>query len=78
MQVEYQELLGKYRHFKGTVVEVVAIAFDSESMERKVVYIHPDPVKGLGTNTWWIRPFDMFFEEIERDGKKMKRFEKID
>ena len=66
---------GKYRHFKGTMVEVIGVALHSETMEEMVVYNHPDPVKGLGANTMWARPKEMFLEEIERDGKKMMRFE---
>ena len=66
---------GKYRHFKGTIVEVIGVAKHSETMEDMAVYNHPDPVKGLGENTMWARPLSMFLEEIERDGKKMKRFE---
>lgn len=69
--------LGKYKHFKGTVVEVISLAYDSETLERMVVYLHPDPVKGLGENTMWVRPLDMFAETIERDGKTIKRFEYI-
>ncbi|MDD2935257.1 MAG: DUF1653 domain-containing protein [Candidatus Pacebacteria bacterium] len=69
--------LGKYKHFKGTFVEVIGLAYDSETLERVVVYLHPDPVKGLGENTMWVRPLEMFTEIIERDGKMMKRFEYI-
>jgi hypothetical protein len=25
----------------------------------------------------WVRPYEMFFEEIEVDGKMVKRFERI-
>ncbi|OGD68616.1 hypothetical protein A3I18_01935 [Candidatus Campbellbacteria bacterium RIFCSPLOWO2_02_FULL_35_11] len=69
--------LGKYKHFKGTIVEVIGIAFDSETLEKTVVYNHPDPIKGMGENTMWVRPLDMFMETIERDGKNVKRFEYI-
>ena len=69
--------LGKYRHFKGMDVEVVGVAMDSETMEKMVVYNHPDPVKGEGSNTMWVRPLDMFMETIEREGKVIKRFEYI-
>lgn len=69
--------LGTYRHFKGMNVEVIGIALDSETLEKMVVYNHPDPVKGEGANTMWVRPMDMFAETIERDGKKIKRFEYI-
>ncbi len=70
--------LGKYKHFKGMIVEVIGIALHSETMEEMVVYIHPDPVKGKEGNTMWIRPKEMFLETIERDGKVMKRFEYVE
>ena len=66
--------LGKYKHFKGTVVEVIGIALHSETMEEMIVYNHPDPVKGRDANTMWARPKEMFFEEVEVDGKKIPRF----
>ena len=69
--------LGKHRHFKGTIVEVIGVALHSETMEEMVVYLHPDPVKGKGANTMWVRPVEMFLETIEREGKKIKRFEYI-
>jgi len=38
--------LGKYKHFKGTIVEVIGVALHSETQEKMVIYNHPDPVKG--------------------------------
>lgn len=73
-----ENITGTYKHFKGTLVEVIGVALHSETMEQMVVYNHPDSVKGRDENTMWVRPYDMFFEEIARDGKKMKRFEKVD
>ena len=73
-----KDITGKYKHFKGTIVEVIGVALHSETQDKMVVYNHPDPVKGLEGDTMWARPYDMFFEEIVRDGKKMMRFEKID
>lgn len=65
--------LGKYRHFKGNEYEVVGFAKDSETTEVMVVY------RALyGEKELWVRPYQMFAEVIERDGKKMYRFEKID
>ena len=64
---------GKYRHFKGNEYEVLYIAKHSETMEEMVVY------KALyGEGGVWVRPLDMFCEEITRDGKTFKRFEKIE
>lgn len=70
--------LGKYRHFKGMTVDVIGVAKHSETLEDMVVYVHPDPIKGFGANSMWVRPKEMFSETIERDGKKIKRFEYID
>ena len=60
--------LGKYRHSKkGMVVEVVGIAKHSETLEDLVLYKHD--------GNFWVRPFTMFFDEVEIEGKKVKRFE---
>lgn len=64
---------GKYRHYKGKFYEVLDIATHSETLEKMVVY------KQLyGDHGIWVRPYDMFFEEVEKDGKKQKRFTYID
>lgn len=64
--------LGKYRHFKGNEYEVIGTARHSETLEDFVVY------RALyGEGGLWVRPFDMFVETIERDGKQFKRFEYI-
>lgn len=66
-------VLGKYRHFKGNEYEVVGFAKDSETTEKMVIY------RALyGEHELWVRPYEMFREIIERDGKKLRRFEKID
>lgn len=63
---------GKYRHFKGNEYEVVDFAKDSETTEKMVIY------RALyGDRELWVRPYEMFREIIERDGKKIRRFEKI-
>ncbi len=63
---------GKYKHYKGKEYEVVGIARHSETLEELVVY------KALyqkeGENIW-VRPLQMFLEEVEIEGKKMPRFE---
>ena len=67
--------LGRYRHFKGNVYEVIAIAKHSETEEDMVVYKPLDGDKrGLGI---WVRPLNMWNEMITRDGKTFPRFEKI-
>ncbi len=64
---------GRYRHFKGNEYEVIDIAKDSETTEPMVVY------RALyGERELWVRPYEMFREIIERDGKRMRRFERIE
>lgn len=64
---------GRYRHFKGNEYEVIDFAKDSETTELMVIY------RALyGEHDLWVRPYKMFQEIIERDGKKMRRFERID
>lgn len=61
--------LGKYRHFKGNEYEVLCIAKHSETVEEMVVY------RALyGEKEVWVRPANMWNEEITRDGKIFKRF----
>jgi len=66
--------LGRYKHFKGKPYEVIGIARHSETLEELVVY------KALyeseyGKNALWIRPKKMFLETVEKNGKKIPRFE---
>ena len=64
---------GRYKHFKGNEYEVIDFAKDSETTELMVIY------RALyGEHDLWVRPYKMFREIIERDGKKMRRFERID
>ncbi|MDP2656195.1 MAG: DUF1653 domain-containing protein [bacterium] len=69
--------LGKYQHYKGTIVEVTGLALHSETLEEMVVYNHPDPVKGMEANTLWVRPKAMFLENVVIDGQDVPRFRYI-
>ena len=61
-----------YRHFKGGLYQLMGLAKDSETLEDMVVY------QALyGEKQMWIRPAEMFFGKVERDGKVMKRFEEV-
>ncbi|ABM04985.1 hypothetical protein DUF1653 [Psychromonas ingrahamii 37] len=61
--------LGQYRHYKGGLYRVENIATHSENEEKMVVY-RPQ----YGEQALWVRPLDMFVEEIEIEGKKQPRF----
>ena len=62
---------GIYTHFKGGKYEVIDVVMHSESLLPMVLYRHAD---GDNMMQLWVRPYEMFFEEIEREGKKMSRF----
>jgi hypothetical protein len=63
--------LGKYKHFKGQIVNVIGVARHSEDYEEEfVVYSHPYE----GKEQLWVRPLPMFQEYIKRDGYEGPRF----
>jgi hypothetical protein len=63
---------GRYRHHKGGDYEVLGVVRHSETLEPMVLY------RPLYNNTGlWVRPFNMFVEEIEVNGKKQRRFERV-
>ena len=61
---------GKYRHFKGEEYEVLGVARHSETLQEFVVY-----KKLYGEMDLWVRPKEMFLETVERDGRRVPRFE---
>ena len=64
---------GKYRHFKGKEYEVIGVARHSETEEALVVYRALYGDRGI-----WVRPASMWNEEVKRDGKAVRRFERIE
>ena len=64
--------MGKYRHFKGGVYEVIGVAKHSETLEETVVY------RSVTNGGLWVRPASMWEEEIERDGVRVRRFTPIE
>jgi len=64
--------LGTYRHYKGNEYEVIGFSKHSETLEDMVIY------KALyGDGGTWVRPFSMWNNPIEMDGRTVKRFEYI-
>ena len=71
MEESHKNLIGReFRHFKGNHYRLEGFAKDSETLEEMAVYRTLYGEGGL-----WVRPAQMFFETIKRDGKRMKRFE---
>ncbi|MGJ8580855.1 MAG: DUF1653 domain-containing protein [Psychromonas sp.] len=65
--------MGKYQHYKGNFYQVEEIAIHSETDEEMVVY---RPLYGEGR--LWVRPLNMFVEDVEIDGKRQPRFALVD
>lgn len=66
---------GIYQHYKGNKYEVLFIVKHSETLEEMVVY------KTLYQNDisqYWVRPIEMFKENVEVDGKSIPRFSSLD
>jgi hypothetical protein len=60
----------RYRHFKGKEYLILHVAKHSETMEDLVVYQALYGERGI-----WVRPLAMFLEEVEFQGKLIRRFE---
>lgn len=68
---------GKYKHYKGDHYEVIGVAKYSETLEDLVVYKALYDSEEFGNNALWVRPKDMFIEDVERKGEIVPRFEYI-
>lgn len=61
--------LGRYRHYKGMDYHVLGVAQHSETEEPLVVY------RCLyGDFSLWVRPLNMFTEEVNIEGVTQPRF----
>ncbi|RQO61961.1 DUF1653 domain-containing protein [Paucibacter sp. KBW04] len=63
---------GRYRHYKGGEYEVLGVARHSETLEPLVLYRPLYNATGL-----WVRPYAMFFGELEVEGQIVQRFSPI-
>ena len=63
---------GIYEHYKGNRYKVIDTARHSESEELLVLY---RPL--YGEQNLWVRPFDMFFENVRVGEKTLPRFKFI-
>ena len=63
------ELKRIYRHYKGDLYITEDIVYHSETLEKMITY------RALyGDNRLWCRPYDMFLDEVNKNGQKY-RFE---
>lgn len=65
---------GIYKHYKGNVYRVIGCAKHSETLEDLVYY---EALYENSESKFWVRPLDMFLQNIEIEGKIVPRFEFI-
>ncbi|MDA7817601.1 DUF1653 domain-containing protein [Sulfurimonas sp.] len=63
---------GIYEHYKGNRYEVIDTVRHSETEELMVLYRTM-----YGDEDLWVRPYTMFFEDVEIGGKTTPRFKYI-
>ncbi len=63
---------GRYRHYKGMLYEVLDTVRHSETLEPMTLYRALYGERGL-----WVRPADMFAEEVRIDGVRQPRFARL-
>lgn len=68
---------GLYRHYKGKNYEVIGVCRHTETLEPFVVYRALYESPGFGSDSLWVRPFDMFTGTVEYEGKNVLRFARI-
>jgi len=61
----------KYKHFKGSVYEMLFEAEHSETKEKMIVYRNEH-------GKIFVRPSTMFFDTVEKDGEIVARFQECD
>ncbi|MBP9815698.1 DUF1653 domain-containing protein [Candidatus Woesebacteria bacterium] len=62
---------GIYQHFKGKKYKVHGLVKHSETLEDLVLY---EALYENALGKMWVRPKEMFLEEVEVEGKKVTRF----
>jgi hypothetical protein len=63
-------VIGRWRHFKGGVYEFFARV---RSEQEGDLLLYRDASGGV-----WLRPWDMVFETVERDGRSLPRFVRVE
>jgi hypothetical protein len=66
--------MGRYRHYKGIDYEVLDLVCHCETLEWMVLYKRLYERAGP---VLLVRPYKMFIEDVDYNGKTMPRFEYI-
>ncbi len=65
---------GIYRHYKNKTYQVLGIGRHSETNEAVVIYrpLYKTEIE------YWVRPYEMFIDQVLVNGKTVPRFEKLE
>lgn len=66
---------GIYKHYKGNYYKVYGLTRHSETLEWLVYY---ESLYENKESQFWVRPYEMFIEKVDIEGKKIPRFELIE
>ena len=66
--------LGRYRHYKGGMYEVLGVSRHSETLEPMVVYRPLYDTPDIPEGTLWVRPAAMFGEMVSVGDGELPRF----
>ena len=70
---------GKYRHYKsGDLYEVIGTALHTETLEELVVYKALYHSEKFGNNCIWVRPKEMFLEDVQFNNITTQRFQFVE
>jgi hypothetical protein len=65
---------GYYMHYKNKPYKLLGIVRHSETLEEMILYRPLYKSKDFGKKTEWVRPKEMFFENVTVDGQEVPRF----
>jgi hypothetical protein len=70
---------GVYRHFKrGTTYEIIGIARHTETDAAMVVYKGLYEEADIPYGQLWVRPIELFTQEVAHEGNMVPRFSPVD
>jgi hypothetical protein len=70
--------LGKYKHYKGNIYEVLFVGLHSDTHEEMVVYRGLYDSEEFGNNPIWIKSVSGFMENVSVGDKEILRFEYLE
>ncbi len=74
--------LGKYRHYKGGLYQVLGLALNTETREKlvlyKALYDCPDLAQEYGTRPFFVRPYALFMGSVSTETGSTPRFERLE